>query len=1189
MASLNLEGIRNLIREAPSYEGVRKRLHEAWKGSTGENFPVFSMDLVEAARPSVLAVLQEDWAGPILVVAGKPERARLIMDQVRTWSPQPKEVLQFHAPSTLFYDRASWDPGTVHARVRTLSALVGSKGDGTHRPVIVSSIWALMTKSAAPMAFRRATHTVQVGEVVPLYDLLRQFVDAGYDPAVVVQEPGTFCHRGGVVDVFPPNRSLPLRIEFFGDEVDSIRTFDPATQRSEEQVEEALLAPATEALPEWGKAAAPSLEAMDLSRCNAETRQRMAEEREKIMEGEYFRGIEYYLPYLYPKPSTLLDFLPEDALVLVDDVIALKSAASDLEEQAVRLRGEMLEDGRLPPNFPVPYLSWIALEDRLASKYAVNLGYGLQESPCGLGKAFTSPPQYTGSLPDVLADVAQRFREGRRVVVVTRQAERISDLLREQNVFVSPRREITIPTAPGTLELVDGILAEGWCFEPQDLVLLTDAEIFGWKLLKTRRTPRRRERTTEVGDILAQLEPEDYVVHIDHGIGHYHGMAQKTINGKTREYLEIEYAEGDRLYVPVYRADRVARYLGGGNRKPYIHRLGGATWSRVRTKAEKAVREMASELLELYATREVTTGHAFPADAVWQHELEMSFPYEETEDQLQALAEVKEDMEEAKPMDRLICGDVGYGKTEVALRAAFKAVMGGKQVAMLVPTTVLAQQHFHTFRRRLRAFPVVIEMLSRFRTPQEQDEILKDLASGRVDIVVGTHRLLSHDVTFKDLGLVIIDEEQRFGVSHKAHLRQMRQKVDVLTLTATPIPRTLYMSLSGIRDMSLIDTPPEDRLAVRTYVAEYDADMVRKAVLRELDRGGQVYYVHNRVQDIEHVAAKLERLVPEASLVIGHGQMPEQDLAQAMLGFAEGEHDVLLCTTIIENGLDMPNVNTMIIERAGNFGLAQLYQLRGRIGRGIERGYAYMFYKPPLTDAARRRLQAIQEASELGAGFQVAMRDLEIRGAGEILGPEQHGHIAAIGFDLYTRLLRQAIEELRESDGAAKEAVQRAQHRTAAKAISLDGGPPVDLPLSAHIPRTYIAEEELRLRLYQRLARMETLEEVEEAEAELRDRFGSIPDPVRELLYVLRVRLVAGEAGVTSVQGDEEEITIVLPVPLMPSAERELLSRFSELRYQGTRIWLARRKGWQTDLLDILHRLESAELMSLSLATSEAG
>ncbi len=1186
--ALNLEGIRNLIRDASSYQEVRERLPKVQQDASGEDFPIFSMDLLEAARPPVIAALQEDGAGPILVVAGKPERARLIVDQVRTWASRSDAVLQFHAPSTLFYDRASWDSDTVHARVRTLSTVMESRKEA-HGPVVVSSIWALMTKSAAPIAFRRATHTVRAGEVIPLYDLLEQFVDAGYDPAVMVQAPGTFCHRGGIVDVFPPNRSLPLRIEFFGDEIDSIRTFDPATQRSEEQIEEALLAPATEALPKWGSAAASALEAMDLSHCNAETRQRMAEEREKIVEGEYFRGMEYYLPYLYPQSSTLLDFLPQDALVLVDDVTALKSAASDLEEQAVRLRGEMIEDGRLPASFPVPYLSWTTLEDRLASKYAVSLGYGLQESPCDLGKAFTSPPQYTDPLQDVLADVAQLPQEGQRVVAVTRQAERVSDLLQEHGIFVSPTREVSVPAAPGGLVLVDGILAEGWCLEPQDLVLLTDAEIFGWKLLKTRRTPRRREKTTQPEDILAQLEPGDYVVHIDHGIGHYHGMEQKTINGTTREYLEIEYAEGDRLYVPVYRADRVARYLGGGNRKPYIHRLGGATWSRVRAKAEEAVREMASELLELYATREVTTGHAFPEDTVWQHELEMSFPYEETEDQLQALNEVKEDMEAPKPMDRLICGDVGYGKTEVALRAAFKAVMGGKQVAMLVPTTVLAQQHFHTFRRRLRAFPVVIEMLSRFRTPREQEEILEDLASGRVDIVVGTHRLLSDDVVFKDLGLVIIDEEQRFGVSHKAHLRQMRREVDVLTLTATPIPRTLYMSLSGIRDMSLIDTPPEDRLAVRTYVAEYDKDMVRKAILREMDRGGQVYYVHNRVYDIERVAAKLERLVPEASLVIGHGQMPEEDLAQAMLGFAEGEHDVLLCTTIIENGLDMPNVNTMIIEQADNFGLAQLYQLRGRIGRGIERGYAYMFYESPLTDAARRRLQAIREASELGAGFQVAMRDLEIRGAGEILGPEQHGHIAAIGFDLYTRLLRQAIDELRASEEAPKEAVQRAQHKTAAKALSLDVGPPVDLPLSAHIPETYIVEEELRLRLYQRLARMETLEEVQEAEVEMRDRFGSIPDPVRELLYVLRLRLVAAEAGVTSIQGDEEEITIVLPVPLMPSAERELLSRFSGLRYQGTRIWLSREEGWREDLLRVLHRLEEAELMSLSLATSEAG
>jgi transcription-repair coupling factor (superfamily II helicase) len=561
--------------------------------------------------------------------------------------------------------------------------------------------------------------------------------------------------------------------------------------------------------------------------------------------------------------------------------------------------------------------------------------------------------------------------------------------------------------------------------------------------------------------------------------------------------------------------------------------------------------------------------------------MEEAFPYEETDDQLRALAEVKADMERPKPMDRLICGDVGYGKTEVALRAAFKAVMDGKQVAVLVPTTVLAQQHFHTFRRRLRAFPVVVEMLSRFRTPQEQEQVLEALPAGRVDIIIGTHRLLSNDITFKDLGLLIIDEEQRFGVSHKEHLKKLRREVDVLTLTATPIPRTLSMALSSIRDMSIIDTPPEDRLAVRTTVAEKDDGLVRKAILRELDRGGQIFFVHNRVQDIDLVAAELQRIVPEASLVIGHGQMAEGELAQVMLGFAQGEYDILLCTTIIESGLDIPNVNTIIIDDADHFGLAQLYQLRGRVGRGVNRAYAYLLYRPPLTDIGRQRLQTIQEASELGAGFRVAMRDMEIRGAGELLGAEQHGHIAAVGCDLYTRLLQQAVAELREESGESMAAIRRAQHTVAGESLPIFVGPSIDLPVSAYLPDEFIPDGPLRLRLYRRLARVESEEEIDELTQEMSDRFGALPTAVAGLLYLLRVRVRAGEAGVQAVAASGAQISRTLPLPRTAEAAQALQGRLPTARARNTRVWLPLSAGWQERLMALLSIV--AELNPLAL------
>jgi transcription-repair coupling factor (superfamily II helicase) len=1138
--------------------------------------PALTLGLLEASRPYVVAALQADWPGPVLIISGNPENARHLADQARAWSPDAQKVLYFHAPDAVFYDRLPWDQETIHARVNILATLAGLRedratnaGQGT---LLVTSIWALMAKSVPPTAFRRALVTLHVGDALPPFELLARCVRLGYEAVTVVEEPGTFSHRGSIIDVFPPSLSEPLRIDFFGDEIDSIRTFDPSTQRSAGHVSQAMLVPASEALPEWGKAAADALQTLNLSRCDYAAQQRIGEEHEKLIRGEHFRGIEYYLSYLYPRPSTLLDFMPANSLVLMDDLLSLESAAAGLEDQAVSLRADMLADGQLPENLAVPYFTWEELKARLAAHRAISLGHGATEALPFFGEGgFIPAPKYGGQLQDVLQDIAELRAKGHRVVLITRQAERLSDLFNEQNIYSTPSTDITEPPEPGSIRIVDGIVSEGWAFSPCQLVVLSDSEVFGWSRPRKRRPAQRRAISPE--SFFADLQKGDYVVHVEYGIGRYQGMVQKTINNLQREYLEIEYAAGDRLYVPIHQADRVSRYLGADEREPYLHRLGSNEWNILVNRAQKAVRDIAAELLELYAMREVSPGYGFAPDTAWQHELETSFPYEETEDQLKALEAVKVDMEKPKPMDRLICGDVGYGKTEVALRAAFKAVMSGKQVAVLVPTTVLAQQHFYTFRRRLRAFPVMVEMLSRFRSPEEQEQVLQDLLAGKVDIVIGTHRLLSRDVVFKDLGLLIIDEEQRFGVSHKERLKQMRREVDVLTLTATPIPRTLYMALSGIRDMSTIDTPPEDRLPVRTFLAEYDESLIRKAILREVDRGGQVYFVHNRVQGIYQTAEELHRIVPEVSVVIGHGQMDEDELAQVMLGFAQGEHDVLLCTTIIESGLDIPNVNTIIINQADNFGLAQLYQLRGRVGRGSNRAYAYLLYKPPLTDVARKRLQTIEEATELGAGFRVAMRDLEIRGAGEILGAEQHGHIAAIGFDLYCRLLQQAVQELREASGEPMAAIRRAQHVTATAAATVGLGPSIDLPVSAYLPEDFMPDSQLRLRFYRRLARIDSAEEIEELAQELVDRFGKLPEPVSNLLYLLRVRALAAEVGVLSMTADAKEISLALPLPLTASAAEHLSAQHPGVHARGSRIWLAASGNWRETLLRLLRRL----------------
>ncbi len=707
---------------------------------------------------------------------------------------------------------------------------------------------------------------------------------------------------------------------------------------------------------------------------------------------------------------------------------------------------------------------------------------------------------------------------------------------------------------------------------PAGLWFLTDAELFGWGKPKPRRPQRTRAVAPEV--FFADVQPGDYVVHLEHGIGQFKGLIRMAVDGVEREYLQVEYAQGDQLYVPVHQADRLARYVGAGDATPSLHRLGTADWEQVKARARRAVAEIADELLELYAAREVVEGHAFSPDAAWQHELEASFPYVETEDQLVAIESVKHDMEQPRPMDRLICGDVGYGKTEVALRAAFKAVMDGKQVAILVPTTVLAQQHYTNFGRRLAAFPVTVAMLSRFQTPAQQDRTLSGLANGSIDLVIGTHRLLSNDVAFRDLGLLIVDEEQRFGVSHKEKIKQLRTEVDVLTLTATPIPRTLHMSLTGVRDLSTIDTPPEERLPIKTFVGDFDEGLVRQAILRELDRNGQVYFVHNRVQGIEQIAARVHKIVPEVRIAIAHGQMPEKELSAVMLAFAEGEYDVLVCTTIIESGLDIPNANTIIINRADTFGLAQLYQLRGRVGRSAVRAYAYLLvdkYKT-LTEDARRRLEAIQEASDLGAGFRIAMRDLEIRGAGELLGARQHGHIAAVGFDLYTRLLAQAVHEARERAGGAPRLRDDDEAERAATGGAEAGGGPLrnvledplaptvqlDLNLPSRIPEEYVPEGPLRLQLYRRLAGLTTLQAVDEMAQEFADRFGPVPPEVQNLLFVVGVKVRAVNAGVEAIGMEEGQLLI--KCSCLETMDRVKLQE--RLKAQGVPGRVSRRAIW---------------------------
>jgi transcription-repair coupling factor (superfamily II helicase) len=795
-----------------------------------------------------------------------------------------------------------------------------------------------------------------------------------------------------------------------------------------------------------------------------------------------------------------------------------------------------------------------------------------------------SAPSFLGRLERFVEEAQDLADSGHRVVAVSSVPKRLGEILAEHGVSANQEPSLDGPPAPGSITLLQstGAGLSGGCVltvNAEKLVVFSDAEIFG--IAKQRRTVRRR--AAKRGAILSQLSPGDFVVHVEHGIARFAGTGRNPRDEGEGEYLILEYAAGDQLYVPMDHIERVTPYVAPMDRPPNLTRLGSQEWSRAKRRVEDSTREMAAELLALYASRELSEGHAFPVDTPWQTELEDSFPYEETQDQVTTVAEVKADMESTRPMDRLVCGDVGYGKTEIALRAAFKAVMDGKQVAILVPTTVLAQQHIVTFKERLKAYPVTIDVLSRFRTDAEQRSVVERLADGNVDICIGTHRLIQKDIKFKSLGLVIVDEEQRFGVAHKERLKQMRRQVDILTLTATPIPRTLHLSLAGIRDMSTIETPPEERLPIKTYVSEFSDELVREAIRREIDRQGQVFFLHNRVYNIDYMASYIKMLVPEATVGVAHGQMPEHQLEKAMVEFAEGKNDVLVCTTIIESGLDIPNANALIVNRADAFGLAQLYQLRGRIGRGARRAYSYLMIpaQASISEVAEKRLKTMLAATELGAGFQIAMKDLEIRGAGNLLGSAQSGHIHAVGFDLYTRLLRDAVETLRAqaetgitSNGATEPGREDVPSITApSEAVGPTG---IDIEIPSSIPEDYIEDLPSRLEIYRKLGSAPTNDDVDSMEREILDRFGPLPWQVLNLLYVARLRLTAGKADIEAIV--REQSAIVLRFRHEVGGARDVLQRLlgpsANVGHMHIRLDTnAVSDGWEAPLMSTIEKL----------------
>jgi len=1216
---MTISGLLPLIRQTPAYTALRATLRRSPLAPNPLPLP-----LLRVAQPALLAALQGDLEQPILVVVDRPDVARQRYEQLLAWSSCPEQVLFYPAPESLPFERVPVDPSIVQQRIQVLARLGGlvedaSSGEkiGDRRPetgdegrgtedgsgptdhgsritshasplVVVTAVRGLLHQTISLRDLAAGVQHLLPGSRVRPDDLLHRWLAAGYQPAVMVSLPGTFSRRGGILDIWPPTLPLPARLEFFGDVIESIRHFDPTSQRSTDTLSSLTITPPTETPVSRIPQAAAALSELALDNLRPEMRASFRRDLERLQQGETFTGIEFYAPYFYPpgKATTLLDHFV--GLVVLDDPVGLRAAAQELHAQASELRDKQVGRGDLPVGFRPAYKTWAEITPPLAAAPCLSLTWRETPDP----KTSEHPPflfrpssLFAGRLQQALDEMITWSRAGQVVVLTTHQAQRIAAMLDERGITAVPVESLTTTPAPGSFTLIQGSLAGGWTLERPGgppLQLLTDEELFGWLRRDLSRTarPRRlaRQRRPAGPALLADLSPGDFVVHVEHGIGIYRGLIKMTLGEHQQEYLLLEYAEGDRLYVPVSQVNRVSRYVGaGGDTAPLLTRLSSSDWERARSRVKQAVQNVARDLLAIYASRATVNGHAYAPDTPWQQDLEAAFPYMETPDQLRAIEEVKADMEQVRPMDRLICGDVGYGKTEVALRATFKAVMDGKQAAILVPTTILAQQHYNTFRERLATFPIRVEMLSRFRSPREQRDVIAGLRAGQVDIVIGTHRLLQKDIAFKDLGLVVIDEEQRFGVIHKERLKQLRREVDVLTLTATPIPRTLYMSLSGVRDMSTIDTPPEDRLPILTTVHEYDDALVRSAILREMDRGGQVYFVHNRVHSIYHVADHLKALVPEATFAVGHGQMDEETLEETMLDFARGKYDVLVCTAIIESGLDIPNVNTIIIDRADRFGLAQLYQLRGRVGRGANRAYALLLHEKDyqLPEVAEARLRAIFEANELGAGYRIAMRDLEIRGAGNLLGVEQHGHIAAVGFDLYCRLLAQAVEELRaQGDEQRPPAGEWRMTNHQARPTS---DVTINLPLDAYLPHDYVTDEATRLALYQRMNEAHDPADVNDLEMELKDRFGALPEPAVNLLFILRLRIAASAGQVTLINQHEDGMIHLRLADPGRINRHALIRRFGpQVRVGEEVIRFDRRKaggGWPARLLELVQSL----------------
>lgn len=1063
----------------------------------GDKHPIEIEGLSESGKSYVINGIYEVSNKPVVIITNSDMEAKNLYEDLNLYL---SNVYYFPAKEIVFYNVDAISGDLRWARLNVIKEILSN-----NKNIIVTSIDEFAARYTPKDLFKTHTVSISVGDEVDFKELSKILVEAGYDRVDVVEGKGEFSLRGGLLDLFPTNSIYPYRIELFGDEIDSIRTFNTESQRSIEKVNCIEVFPAKEIIIDdeiIDYALSNIREELDLTLKNNKDKERgiklntiISKNLEELRETHDFETIDSYLPLFYKKSESLFDYL-EDYIFVLDDKVRCLGKLDSTYLEFNENYSIFLQRGDILPSQGKLLLEKEELIDLLEEKInitmdAINKGGGFLSPIRKIEINSAILHHYQGQLDLLIEDILKKKKDGYRTVILsgTRvRGERLVSTLREREIESSYRDNIE-SIALGEVVITFGNLLKGFECPKYKTCVISDKEVFGEAKRKLSKSKSKSKGVSKIKSF-AELKPGDYVVHVNHGIGVYKGIKQIEVSGHKRDYLDIVYDKGDKLYVPVDQLDLVQKYIGSEGKSPKVNKLGGAEWQKAKSKVKKSINEIAEDLVKLYAARAAVKGYKYSKDTEWQMQFEDEFPFQETPDQLSSIEEIKKDMESDKPMDRLLCGDVGYGKTEVALRAAFKAVMEGKQVAFLVPTTILAEQHYKNMIKRFSDFPIKIDMVSRFRTTKEQKSTLQSVKEGNVDILVGTHRLVSKDIVFKDLGLLIVDEEQRFGVAQKEKIKNLKKNVDVLTLSATPIPRTLHMSLTGVRDISVIETPPEERYPIQTYVVEQNDQLIRDAIMREIGRGGQVYFVYNRVEDIEKIANYIKNLVPESRVGVAHGQMTERQLEKEMLDFMTNEYNVLVCTTIIETGIDIQNVNTIIIYNADKMGLSQLYQLRGRVGRSNRIAYAYLLYTKDkvLTEVAEKRLKALKDFTELGSGFKIAMRDLEIRGAGNMMGSAQHGHMAAIGYDLYCRMLEDTVKLIKGD--IDKEPIETT----------------VDLKVDAYIPSSYIEDEMQKIEVYKKIAAIESIDEYMDIKEELEDRYSDIPDPVYNLMDIAYIK-----------------------------------------------------------------------------------